>query len=82
MGYLAAARGVPVADSNLFAKADLAGLWRQAGDGSMSLAVGFDIVIAMPLSWLPLIADYSRFGQRASRVFGGTALGFSLAMPG
>ncbi|EKT4467352.1 putative hydroxymethylpyrimidine transporter CytX [Pseudomonas putida] len=61
---------------NLFAKADLAGLWQRAGDGSLSLAVGFDIVIAMPLSWLPLIADYSRFGQRASRVFGGTALGF------
>lgn len=61
---------------NLFAKADLAGLWQRAGDGSMSLAVGFDIVIAMPLSWLPLIADYSRFGQRAGRVFGGTALGF------
>lgn len=63
---------------NLFAKADLSALWNRAGDGSMSLAVGFDIVIAMPLSWLPLIADYSRFGQRASRVFGGTALGFFL----
>lgn len=63
---------------NLFAKADLNALWNRAGDGSMSLAVGFDIVIAMPLSWLPLIADYSRFGQRASRVFGGTALGFFL----
>ncbi|WP_449430901.1 putative hydroxymethylpyrimidine transporter CytX [Pseudomonas putida] len=61
---------------NLFAKADLSDLWSRAGDGSMSLAVGFDIVIAMPLSWLPLIADYSRFGQRASRVFGGTALGY------
>ncbi|MCU1723542.1 putative hydroxymethylpyrimidine transporter CytX [Pseudomonas sp. 5P_5.1_Bac1] len=61
---------------NLFAKADLADLWARAGDGSMSLAVGFDIAIAMPLSWLPLIADYSRFGMRATRVFGGTALGF------
>ena len=61
---------------NLFAKADLAELWGRAGDGSMSLAVGFDIVIAMPLSWLPLIADYSRFGKRAKNVFGGTALGF------
>ncbi|WP_203648206.1 putative hydroxymethylpyrimidine transporter CytX [Pseudomonas sp. RtIB026] len=61
---------------NLFAKADLAALWQRPGDGSLSLALGFDIVIAMPLSWLPLIADYSRFGQRASRVFGGTALGF------
>ena len=61
---------------NLFAKADLAALWAQAGDGSMPFAVGFDIAIAMPLSWLPLIADYSRFGKRAKNVFGGTALGF------
>jgi nucleobase:cation symporter-1, NCS1 family len=61
---------------NLFAKADLAALWARAGDGSMPFAVGFDIAIAMPLSWLPLIADYSRFGKRDSGVFGGTVLGF------
>jgi NCS1 family nucleobase:cation symporter-1 len=61
---------------NLFAKADLGELWRRSADGSMSLAVGFDIVIAMPLSWLPLIADYSRFARSARRVFGGTVLGY------
>lgn len=61
---------------NLLAKADLAALWANRGDGSMPLAAGFDLVIAMPLSWLPLIADYSRFGKRARNVFGGTALGF------
>ena len=61
---------------NLFAKADLAELWGRAGDGSMSLAVGFDIVIAMPLSWLPLIADYSRFARNGRHVFGGTVLGY------
>ncbi|MDH0746585.1 putative hydroxymethylpyrimidine transporter CytX [Pseudomonas sp. GD03842] len=61
---------------NLFAKADLAALWARAGDGSMPFAVGFDIAIAMPLSWLPLIADYSRFGKGATGVFGGTVLGF------
>jgi len=61
---------------HLFAKADLAALWNPAGDGSMDLATGFDIAIAMPLSWLPLIADYSRFGKRARNVFGGTAVGF------
>ena len=61
---------------NLFAKADLPALWAQKGDGSMPFAVGFDIAIAMPLSWLPLIADYSRFGKRAKSVFGATALGF------
>ena len=61
---------------NLFARADLAALWARPGDGSMDFAVGFDIAIAMPLSWLPLIADYSRFGRRARNVFGGTAAGF------
>ncbi|MGY4531593.1 NCS1 family nucleobase:cation symporter-1 [Pseudomonas sp. TE3786] len=61
---------------NLFAKADLATLWAQRGDGSLPFALGFDIAIAMPLSWLPLIADYSRFGKRAGSVFTGTALGF------
>ena len=61
---------------NLFAKADLPAVWAQKGDGSLPFAVGFDIAIAMPLSWLPLIADYSRFGSRAKKVFAGTALGF------
>src|SRR5690606_24983063 len=61
---------------NLLSKADMAALWAQRGDGSLPFALGFDIAIAMPLSWLPLIADYSRFGKRAGGVFGGTALGF------
>ena len=60
---------------NLFARADLAALWAHAGDGSMPFAVGFDIAIAMPLSWLPLIADYSRFGRCARGTFGGGVLG-------
>jgi NCS1 family nucleobase:cation symporter-1 len=61
---------------NLFDKADLGELWARAGDGSLPFALGFDIAIAMPLSWLPLIADYSRFGKAAGRVFAGTAAGF------
>ncbi len=61
---------------NLFAKADLTALWHRSGDGSMSLAVGLDIVIAMPLSWLPLISDYSRFARSGKGVFGGTVLGY------
>ena len=63
---------------NLFDKADLRALWSRQGDGSLPFALGFDIAIAMPLSWLPLIADYSRFGKAAGRVFGGTVLGFFL----
>ncbi|SDI02116.1 putative hydroxymethylpyrimidine transporter CytX [Pseudomonas panipatensis] len=61
---------------DLLRRADLLALWAKAGDGSMPFAVGFDIAIAMPLSWLPLIADYSRFGKHAGQVFGGAALGF------
>ncbi|GGK09318.1 putative hydroxymethylpyrimidine transporter CytX [Pseudomonas matsuisoli] len=63
---------------NLFDKVDMAALWAKPGDGSMPFALGFDIAIAMPLSWLPLIADYSRYGKAARRVFGGTVLGFFL----
>ncbi|WP_308705311.1 putative hydroxymethylpyrimidine transporter CytX [Pseudomonas sp. N040] len=63
---------------NLFSRADLTALLATRGDGSMSFALGFDLAIAMPLSWLPLIADYSRFGQRAGSVFVGSALGFLL----
>ncbi len=61
---------------NLLDKADLPALWARQGDGSLPFALGFDIAIAMPLSWLPLIADYSRFGKAARRVFGGTVIGF------
>jgi putative hydroxymethylpyrimidine transporter CytX len=63
---------------NLFDKADFAALAARPGDGSLSFALGFDIAIAMPLSWLPLVADYSRFGRSGRSVFGGTALGFLL----
>jgi NCS1 family nucleobase:cation symporter-1 len=63
---------------HLFEAADLPALWQRAGDGSLAFAAGFDIAIAMPLSWLPLIADYSRFGRAPAKVFKGTALGFLL----
>lgn len=61
---------------NLCRRVDPDVLLATRGDGSMSFALGFDLAIAMPLSWLPLIADYSRYGKRASGVFVGSALGF------
>ena len=53
--------------------------WSQAGDGSMSLMSALDLVIAMPVSWLPLVADYSRYGVSASGTLRGTWLGYTLA---
>ncbi|MGN6421707.1 MAG: putative hydroxymethylpyrimidine transporter CytX [Asticcacaulis sp.] len=58
---------------------DWGAVWRQAGDGSLSMFGGVDIVVAMPLSWLPLIGDYARFGRSAKGVFRGSALGYVLA---
>jgi purine-cytosine permease-like protein len=37
-----------------------------------------DLVIAMPLSWLPLAADYNRFAQKSKNAFLGTLIGFSI----
>lgn len=41
--------------------------------------IGIDLVIAMPISWIPLIADYSRFGRSEGGAFAGTWLGYFLA---
>jgi putative hydroxymethylpyrimidine transporter CytX len=47
--------------------------------GAMSFVQGLDIVIAMPISWLPLVSDYSRFAIDARRSFWGTWWGYLLA---
>lgn len=38
-----------------------------------------DLVIAMPISWLPLVADYNRFGRSSRGSFGGTFIGYFVA---
>jgi NCS1 family nucleobase:cation symporter-1 len=58
---------------------DWRAVWARPGDGSLSIPGGVDIVVAMPLSWLPLIGDYARFGASAKGVFRGTMLGYLLA---
>jgi putative hydroxymethylpyrimidine transporter CytX len=40
--------------------------------------VGMDLVIAMPISWLPLVSDYSRFGKVPRASFFGTWTGYFL----
>ena len=61
---------------HILATYDFAALWAKAGDGSLPFWVAVDIVIALPISWLPLVADYNRFAKRSSRAFWGTLLGF------
>jgi NCS1 family nucleobase:cation symporter-1 len=38
-----------------------------------------DLVIALPVSWFPLVADYTRFGSRARGAFFGTFWGYLFA---
>ena len=47
--------------------------------GAMPFVQGLDIVIAMPISWLPLVSDYSRFAIDTRRSFCGTWWGYFLA---
>ena len=54
-------------------------LWQRPGDGSMSLLQALDLVIAMPVSWLPLVADYARYGRTADSALRGTWLGYAAA---
>jgi NCS1 family nucleobase:cation symporter-1 len=63
----------------LLAEHDLAALAAKAGTGEMSFGAGVDLVVAMPLSWLPLIADYTRFGRSPRGMFWGSAAGYLLA---
>ncbi|MDM0041434.1 cytosine permease [Variovorax sp. J22G21] len=58
--------------------------WSRPGDGSMGMFSALDLVIAMPVSWLPLVADYARHGRRNAggglgSAFSGTWVGYALA---
>lgn len=53
--------------------------WLRPGDGSMGLLSAVDLVIAMPVSWLPLVADYARYGRSGRGAVGGTWVGYAVA---
>jgi NCS1 family nucleobase:cation symporter-1 len=45
-------------------------------EGDMPFMTGLDLVIAMPISWLPLICDYSRYAKHSASAFWGTWVGY------
>jgi len=53
--------------------------WHRQGDGSLGLFGALDLVIAMPISWLPLVADYARHGRSGRSALGGVWLGYAIA---
>ena len=52
---------------------------QRPGNGSMSMLSALGLVMAMPVSWLPLVADYARHGRSSRSTLGGTWLGYALA---
>ncbi|HET6771043.1 MAG TPA: cytosine permease [Actinomycetota bacterium] len=64
----------------LFARADIGELWSRSGTGGFpTFWNAVDLVIAMPVSWIPLVADYTRFARRGVSSAGGTYAGYLLA---
>jgi NCS1 family nucleobase:cation symporter-1 len=46
------------------------------GTGEMSFWLAVDLVAVMPISWVPLVADYSRLSRNRGTAFWGTSLGY------
>jgi putative hydroxymethylpyrimidine transporter CytX len=56
---------------------DVAALWHQGGHGG-SFWLGVDLVIALTVSWVPLVADYTRFARDKRAAFLGVGVGYLL----
>ncbi len=59
-------------------EADLGALWRRPGEGGLPFWLAVDLVVVMPISWLPLVADYTRFARTTSRAALGTYVGYAI----
>jgi nucleobase:cation symporter-1, NCS1 family len=53
--------------------------WDAGGEGGLSLLEGVDLVVAITVSWIPLIADYTRFSRTRRGAFLGAGGGYLVA---
>jgi putative hydroxymethylpyrimidine transporter CytX len=60
----------------VLAAGDLGEIWRTPGEGGLPFWLAVDLVIVMPISWLPLAADYTRFARPGARGATGTYVGY------
>ncbi|MCC7478254.1 cytosine permease [bacterium] len=56
--------------------ADLARLLEMRSGGALAILAAMDLVIAMSVSWLPLVADYSRYARSPQSASRGTFWGY------
>lgn len=62
-----------------FTKFSLSELLNYTSTGEIGIMLALDLVIAMPLSWAPLIADYTRFSKKKSAAFWATFIGYFIS---
>jgi NCS1 family nucleobase:cation symporter-1 len=62
----------------VLAAGDLGDLWHRPGTGGLPFWLAVDLVIAMPVSWLPLVADFTRFGRDPKAAGLGSAVGYAV----
>ncbi len=55
---------------------DIGTLFAKRGTGEMSFWLAVDLVAVMPISWVPLVADYSRLASSRRAAFWGTGCGY------
>jgi NCS1 family nucleobase:cation symporter-1 len=52
-------------------------IWSKPGRGGLPFWLAVDLVIAMPVSWLPLVADFNRFAREPRRSAIGTFFAYA-----
>ena len=62
---------------NLISSPDIGNIISSHGSG-LSFFSALDLVIAMPVSWMPLAADYNRFARNGRTAMWATFIGFTL----
>jgi nucleobase:cation symporter-1, NCS1 family len=57
-------------------EADIGALWDAPAQGGSTFWLGVDLVIAITVSWVPLVSDYTRFSKERTAAFWGSGGGY------
>ena len=67
---------IVIAAMTVISFTELKGGTAPLASASLPFMTGLDLVIAMPISWMPLVADYSRLSKNTSAAFWNTWWGY------
>jgi putative hydroxymethylpyrimidine transporter CytX len=62
---------------SLLLSGSVARAWSRPGTGGIPFWLAVDLAIVMPISWLPLVADSTRFARSPRHVFAATFTGYA-----